>query len=170
MSYKGVSVVQIVATDLNCAIGKNGQLPWHIPEDLKHFKETTTDGIVVMGRKTYDSIGRPLPNRSNWVVSKTGLNIPGVKVCRNISEVLGKAADEALSKGKDHIYIVGGGEVYKDTLFCTDRILLTQVMCRIAGDTFYFDPALMFRTTSIGDWEKSVSGPDFRLIQYSRIR
>lgn len=170
MSYRGIEVVQIVATDLDCCIGKNNALPWHIPEDLKHFKKITEGGIVVMGRKTYQSIGKPLPDRSNWVLSNYFLDIPGIQVAHSITEILSKATEEALEKGKNCIFVIGGGQVYRDTLFCTDTIFMTQIQVRVAGDTYYFDPSMRFKTTSIGDQQTSENGSRYRHLIYRKLQ
>ncbi|MDD2766571.1 MAG: dihydrofolate reductase [Candidatus Moranbacteria bacterium] len=126
----------IVAVDEKRAIGKDNQLLWHIPEDLKHFKELTTSHTVVMGENTYHSIGRPLPNRTNIILSLTPEFAPeGCFVVRSI--------DEALSVAKEHeseeIFIIGGASIYKQFLPIVDRLYVTEVVGVHDADTFFPD-------------------------------
>lgn len=118
----------VVAVSQNGVIGKNGKLPWHIPEDLKFFKELTTGKNIVMGRKTYESIGRPLPNRNNYVMSSR--NIDGVKVIRRV--------DEALQLGD--IYVIGGSQIYKAFIPYCDIMYVTRVMREYNGDSYFMIP------------------------------
>lgn len=125
-----VSVVVAIAE--NNAIGKDNQLLWHLPADLKHFKEITTGHTIIMGRKTYDSIGKPLPNRRNIVITRTqGLQIPGTEVKGNIEDAL------ALCKGEEEVFIIGGAELYRSTMNIIDRIYLTRVHEHYAADAFF---------------------------------
>lgn len=125
-----VSVVVAIAE--NNAIGKDNQLLWHLPADLKHFKQITTGHTIIMGRKTYDSIGRPLPNRRNIVMTRTsGLQIPGVEVTANMEEALALCADE------EEVFIIGGAEIYKSTMDITNRIYLTRVHQSYEADAFF---------------------------------
>lgn len=124
----------IVAIDEKRAIGKDNQLLWHIPEDLKHFKELTTGHTVVMGENTYRSIGRPLPNRTNIILSMTPDFSPeGCFVVRSI--------DEALNVAKEHeseeIFIIGGASIYKQFLPIVDRLYVTEVTGIHEADTFF---------------------------------
>jgi dihydrofolate reductase len=127
-----ISIVAAVAK--NGVIGKKGALPWHIPEDLKHFKEITTGKTVLMGRNTYDSIiakiGKPLPNRTNVVVSRrTDLNHgQGVLLFRTLDSAL-----ESLKDTKELI-IMGGGEIYKQTIDKADKLYITEVHKEVEGD------------------------------------
>lgn len=114
-------ITHIVAHDLNRAIGGNNQLLWHIPEDLKRFKELTTGNTVIMGGKTFQSIGKSLPNRQNLVVSRKYLSI-----------------NDAISLARNDIFIIGGGEIYEQTIDLADRIELTLVKREVENaDTFY---------------------------------
>nr|WP_121273499.1 dihydrofolate reductase [Pedobacter schmidteae] len=122
----------VVAIAENNAIGKDNQLLWHLPADLKHFKQITTGHTIIMGRKTYDSIGRPLPNRRNIVISRTaGLQIPGVEVTGSIADALALCAEET------EVFIIGGAEIYKSSMALTDRIYLTRVHQSYAADAFF---------------------------------
>jgi dihydrofolate reductase len=127
----------IVAIDQENGIGKDNQLLWHLPNDLKFFKKTTSGNTIIMGRKTYDSIGRPLPNRRNIVISRNqDLKIEGIEVFENINSAL-----EACQT-KSEVFIIGGGEIYKQALPLTSKIYLTKVDANCAADTFF--PALNY--------------------------
>ncbi|SMC58892.1 dihydrofolate reductase [Pedobacter nyackensis] len=136
-------VSAVVAIAENNAIGKDNQLLWHLPADLKHFKQITSGHTIIMGRKTYDSIGKPLPNRRNIVITRTaGLLIPGVEVTGNIEDALALCANE------DEVFIIGGAEIYKTTLAVTDRIYLTRVHENYEADAFF--PEIDFN-----EWEET---------------
>ena len=120
MSYSNVEVAQIVAMSQNRAIGKDNQLPWHISEDLKHFKKHTNGGIVIMGRKTFESMGaKPLPNRTNFVIT-TNLDYQvdddAVIVMHNLDEALTQASSLAHGKGLQTIWVIGGEKVFQQAL------------------------------------------------------
>lgn len=121
----------IVATAENNAIGKNNQLLWHMPNDLKHFKEITSGRTIIMGRKTFDSVGKPLPKRRNIVVTRQDIEIRGCEVVRSINEGLD------LCKGEDEVFIGGGAEIYRQAMDKTDRIYLTIVHHQFDADTFF---------------------------------
>ena len=131
-------ISHIVAASENGAIGKNGQLPWNIPEDLKWFKDHTKNKIVIMGRKTYESIGRPLPNRLNIVVTRQeNFNVPpNVKVFHTIPDAL-EFANSELTNWDSEVFIIGGGQIYEESLHLVDKIYLTRVHKSIDGDAFY---------------------------------
>ena len=121
----------IVAIGENNAIGKNNQLLWHLPADLKHFKQTTSGHSVIMGRKTFDSVGKPLPNRRNIVVTRQDIKIEGCEVVKSIEEAI------ALCEGEEEIFIVGGAEIYKLAMDKTNKIYLTIVHKMFDADTFF---------------------------------
>lgn len=122
----------IVAVAKNNAIGKNNNLLWHIKEDLVYFKKTTIGATVVMGRKTFESIGKPLPGRRNVVVSKTMNEIEGIEVFRSIDQALGSCSSN------EEVFIIGGGEIYKQSISLVQRIFLTIVDVNIPdADTFF---------------------------------
>ncbi|MCC8425522.1 dihydrofolate reductase [Mucilaginibacter sp. UR6-11] len=126
-----MTVSIVVAIAENNAIGKNNKLLWHLPKDLKHFKEITTGGTVIMGRKTYDSVGRPLPNRRNIVITRQQIEIAGCEVVNSIGAALALCADEL------EVFIVGGAEIYKQAMHLTDRIYLTIVHENFEADTYF---------------------------------
>lgn len=122
----------VVAISSNHAIGKNNQLLWHLPADLKHFKSITTGNTIIMGRKTYDSIGKPLPNRRNIIITRQhDLEIPGVEVVNSIDEAI------SLCENENEVFIIGGAEIYKSALQLTDRIYLTTVHHTFDADAFF---------------------------------
>ncbi len=122
----------VVAISTNHAIGKNNQLLWHLPADLKHFKEITTGHPIIMGRKTYDSIGRPLPNRRNIVITRNkDLQIAGVEMVSSVEEAI------SLCKQENEVFIIGGAEIYKHALPLTNRIYLTTVHQHYEADAFF---------------------------------
>lgn len=122
----------IVAMSRNRVIGKDKKLLWHIPEDLKNFKKLTTGNTVIMGRKTFESIGKPLPNRQNIVISRSMKPKAGVDICPTMEKALAKAE----SYGKE-VFVIGGGEIYKQTLPFAHRIYVSYVKETYEGDTFF---------------------------------
>ena len=123
----------IVAMAANRAIGLDNKMPWHLSADLKKFKAITMGSPIVMGRKTYESIGRPLPGRSNIIISRNlDYQQAGCLVFNDI-----KAAIEASSKDAEEIFIIGGAELYKATLPHADNLYLTLINQDFNGDTFF---------------------------------
>lgn len=124
-------VTDVVAIAENHAIGKNNQLLWHLPNDLKHFKTITSGHTVIMGRKTFDSVGKPLPKRRNIIVTRQDLAIDGCEVVNSVEAAL------ALCKNEDEVFIVGGAEIYKQSLHLVNRIYLTIVHQSFDADSFF---------------------------------
>ncbi|MBX7183075.1 MAG: dihydrofolate reductase [Bacteroidia bacterium] len=122
----------VVATSINGAIGKDNQLLWHLPADLKRFKELTTGHPIIMGRKTFESIGRPLPNRSNIVISRNkDQKFEGVFMATSLSEAIQLCPPQSEPK------IIGGGEIYAQSIGIASKIYLTKVHVEITGDTYF---------------------------------
>jgi dihydrofolate reductase len=121
----------IVAISENNAIGKNNQLLWHLPADLKHFRVKTSGRTIIMGRKTFDSVGKPLPNRRNIVVTRQDIKIEGAEVVKSIDDGI------ALCQGEDEVFIGGGAEIYRQAMDKTDKIYLTIVHETFEADTFF---------------------------------
>ncbi len=120
----------IAAMSLNRVIGCGNKIPWHIPEDFKWVKENTLGHVIVMGRKTFESIGRPLPNRENIVLSQQTLKIPGVTIIHSFNELEGIESEK-------EIWILGGAEIYRQTLpHCSD-LYLSVIKREVEGDTFF---------------------------------
>ncbi len=128
----------IAAVADNGCIGINNQLPWYLPEDLKYFRRLTTGGIVIMGRKTYDSIGKPLPNRTNIVISRNpGYHADGVRSACSLEEALTLAEHIAEINGNPEIFVIGGAQIYQLALPRATRLYLTEVGKTVAGDAFF---------------------------------
>ena len=137
-------ISQIVAMGRNHVIGREGGLPWHLSGDLKFFKATTMGKPIVMGRKTYESIGRPLPGRPNIVITRQdGYQPEGVTVCATLDDAVAAAQVEAENLGVDEIMIVGGAQIYAASLDRSDRLYITEVALSPDGDAFFpeFDRA-----------------------------
>jgi dihydrofolate reductase len=123
-------MIAIAARALNRAIGYEGRIPWHISEDLRFFKRTTLGHIVVMGRKTYESIGKPLPGRENIVLSRRTFDAPGVRHITSTDEI-----PTPLDGRK--VFVIGGAEIYKTLLPACSELLLTVVKLTPEADTFF---------------------------------
>lgn len=122
----------IVAVGENNEIGKGGKMPWHLPADLKHFKALTLGRPVIMGRRTFAAIGKPLPGRRNIVVSRDpAFRAPGCETARSFADAL------VLAAGAKEIMLIGGGELYREALPRAQRVYLTRVHARFDADTFF---------------------------------
>jgi dihydrofolate reductase len=123
----------IVAVARNGVIGKDGALPWHVSEDLKHFKKTTTGHVIIMGRNTHDSIGRALPGRRNIVVTRTtGALFPGCETANSVEEAI------ALARTTDDCpFIIGGASLYEEALPFATELHLTTIDEDVEGDTYF---------------------------------
>lgn len=122
----------IAAMDKNRIIGNDNRLPWHLPADLKHFKAITLNKPIIMGRKTFDSIGKPLPQRRNMVISRQKkLNLPGCEVFSSLSDAI-KAVDT-----NEEVMIIGGESIFRESLSLADRLYLTIIDHEFEGDTVF---------------------------------
>ena len=143
----------VIAQAANRVIGRDNRMPWHLPADLAHFKRITMGHPVIMGRKTWESIGRALPGRLNIVISRTpSFNAPGATVVHSLDEAFLAAADA------DEGFVIGGGQIYAEALPTADRIYLTEVSAEVEGDTTF--PAL-----DRSQWHETIMGeraPDER--------
>jgi dihydrofolate reductase len=141
MSQPKISLV--VALARNGCIGAQNRLPWNIPEDLKRFREITTGHPIVMGRKTYESIGRPLPKRTNIVITRDpGLKIESCVVVGSLDEAIAVASGQEVP-GHEEIMVIGGGEIFRQAIHRADRLYLTLIDQEVPGDAFFpeFDRA-----------------------------
>ena len=128
----------IVAVAENGVIGRNNELPWYMPNVLKYFKQTTMGKPVIMGRKTYESIGKPLPGRTNIVITRQADYQPeGVKVVSSVEAARELAESVCLIDGQEEAMIMGGAEIYTLALPHTDRLYLTEVHADVEGDAFF---------------------------------
>lgn len=124
----------ILAASTNNAIGKNNQLLWHLPNDLKFFKNTTWGMPVIMGRKTFESVNKPLPGRFNIVITRQpGWNADGVIVASSLQDAISKARETNCKE----LFVIGGGEIYGQAYAMADKIYLTRVHTAADGDTFF---------------------------------
>ena len=138
MSWNGIEIVHVVAMDNKHCIGVDNQLPGPLPADLQHFKQITQGGVIVMGRKTFDSLGRLLPNRSHWVLTRqTDWQHDGVHVAQTLNDLLNGAAADAVARGQSSLYIIGGGELFTLTLPLADRLEITHVALDVHGHAHY---------------------------------
>ena len=125
-------LILIAAQSKNRVIGKENKLLWSLPADMKHFRDTTKGSVVIMGRKTYESIGRPLPNRINIVISSNkNLLIDGCIVVDSIKKAIRKAGSNS------DVFIIGGGEIYKQCMPLADKIILTEIDKEFEGDAYF---------------------------------
>ncbi|MDR3618854.1 MAG: dihydrofolate reductase [Paludisphaera borealis] len=161
----------VVAMSRDRVIGRRGELPWRLPRDLKHFRELTWGKPIVMGRKTHESLGRPLPGRTNIILThRPGFAAPGCVVVGSIDEAL----DQARATDADEVMIVGGGEVYRDVLPLCSKVHLTLVEGDFEGDTFFPVDLLGsadWRTVREERWEADERNPyDARYLVLTRAR
>ncbi len=148
--------IAIAAMSLNRVIGAGNQIPWHLPEDFQWFKQTTTGHVLVMGRKTFESIGRPLPNRETMVLSRSGFRHPGVTTIRSLEDLPRLVGDR-------QVFICGGAQIYEQTLPQCAELLLTLVQREVAGDTFFPQFENRFELT-----EEIRTLPEFKILRYQR--
>jgi dihydrofolate reductase len=139
-------------------IGKGNELPWNIPDELKHFRKTTQASTVIMGLKTFQSIGRPLPNRHNIVLATAQMEMPGVSVCLSIDQAL-----EVARGVEKPIFIIGGAYTYAQFLPLADRMILSYIRKEYDGDVYF--PAFAQK-----DWQVvgRVDYPEFEVVEYVR--
>jgi dihydrofolate reductase len=131
-------LILVAAVGENGVIGRDGRLPWHIRSDLKYFRGVTMNRPVVMGRKTWPSVGKPLPGRTNIVVTRRkDFALPGVIVAPGLAEALDAARGDALRRGVDEIAVIGGTEIFAQLLPQADRLALTLVHASPDGDAFF---------------------------------
>lgn len=140
----------ILAAAQNGTIGRNNALPWYLPDDLKYFRAITMGKPVMMGRKTWESIGKPLPGRTNIVVTRDKAYVAqGAVVVASVDEAVEVAKSQALIDGVDELMLIGGAELYKLAESSADRIYLTEVLADVEGDAH-------FHLASASDWRRTV--------------
>ena len=154
----------IVAVAANGVIGDNNSLLWHISEDLRNFKRITSGHPVIMGRKTFESLGRPLPNRTNVVVSRTATAIDGCRVAASLDEAI------AMFSADEEAFIIGGAQIYAQALDAADKIYITRVGRDYEGDTSFPEwDATRWRLTSRGEFPRGEKYPyPFAFEEYVR--
>ena len=131
-------ISHVVAMSNNNVIGVNNKLPWQLKDDLEHFKKYTTGKIIIMGRKTFESIGRPLPNRQNFVISSILREVDGISIFQNLENAIiaAKKYNKDLDSAQE-IAIIGGGYLFRDSINYFNKLVLTRVDCEIDGDVYY---------------------------------
>jgi dihydrofolate reductase len=166
-------IAMIWAMAQNSVIGRDNKLPWHLPNDLKYFKRLTSGKTVIMGRKTYESIGRPLPNRINIVVTRsTDFHAEGIKVVHSLPAAVALAEAETLISGAEEVIVMGGAEIYRQCLSLADRLYVTLVHADVDGDAHFPEwDRLAYR--EIGREDFSADGPnpyDYSFVVFDKIR
>ena len=152
-----MTITVLAAMGANLVIGREGNMPWHLPQDLAHFKATTMGHVMVMGRKTYESIGRSLPGRRTIVIThQQGWHAPSVEVAHSLPEALALA-------GPADVFVVGGSDVYRQAIPFADQMLLTEIDQSPEGDAFF--PAF-----SAENWRESAreAHDSFAFVTYER--
>ncbi|MEX2367502.1 MAG: dihydrofolate reductase [Pseudohongiellaceae bacterium] len=145
----------IVAMSENRVIGRNNKLPWYLPEDLKYFKRVTMGKPIIMGRKTYESIGRPLPGRTNIVITRNrDYQADGIRVVHDLNSALELSENIGIVDGNEEVMIIGGADIFELTLPMARRLYLTQVHAEIEGDTW-------FPKVNLNDWQE-IGREDFK--------
>ena len=144
----------IAAMSLNRVIGNGNQIPWHLPEDFKWFKAVTSGNVIVMGRKTFESIGKPLPNRETIVLSRSAFSFPGVTTIRSLDGLSPLVADR-------QVFICGGAQIYEQTLPLCSELFLTVVKREVAGDALFPKFEDQFELV-----EEIHDTPEFKILRY----
>lgn len=153
----------IVAIAKNRAIGKDNKLLWHIPNDLRRFKEITTGHTVIMGRKTYESIGRPLPDRINIIITRNNdYKADGCVTCKSLEE----AIEFAKENQENEVFIIGGGEIYSQAINLADKLYLTLVEGNFEADTYFPDYSDFKKI--IFEKEQKSEGYKYRFLELGR--
>ena len=166
-----IRLSMMVAKASNRVIGRNNKLPWYLPNDLKYFKQVTFGKPVIMGRKTWDSLGKPLPGRTNIVITRqTDFQAEGAKVVATLDEAVTLAENVAFIEGQDEAVVMGGAEIYALALPKTDRLYLTEVHAEVDGDTWFpeYDTS---EWKEIGREDFPAEGPnpyDYSFVVYER--
>lgn len=157
-----ISIISALAT--NRTIGINNTLPWRLPEDLKYFKALTLGHHILMGRKTYESIGKPLPGRTTVIITRGNYPAPdGVKIAHSLQEAMDVCGTDK------EIFFVGGAELYAQALPLADRLYLTEIQAEVAGDAWFpeFDRA-QWQERSRDRRHDEASGLDYHFVVYAR--
>ncbi len=173
IANSGVLVSQIVARSaVTGAIGKDNQLLWHVPADLKHFKNTTMAKPIIMGRKTYESVGFPLPGRTNIVITRdTSLQIEGVRLVNSCEEALELGLEVCAQQNIKELMIAGGAEIYSQTLTYSGRVYLSDIAIDIDGDAYYQTlPVKEWQQISSVNYEGEAVAPGFSLVVFERLQ
>lgn len=158
-----ISIIAAMAS--NRVIGINNTLPWHIPADLKHFKKLTMGHTMIMGRKTFESIGKPLPGRETLIISRQpDYAIPGCQTCQSLEQAL------SICAGKSDIFIVGGADIYQQMLPQADRLFITEVQQDFDGDVRFpeIDPDQWREVQRIEQQQQTPQALNYHFVTYQR--
>ncbi len=155
----------VVAMDANRGIGVDNQLPWHLPEDLAHFKRVTLGHPIIMGRKTFESIGRPLPGRRNIVVTRnTDWDHDGVDVVHSLEDAVTLVGDDSAS-------IIGGAQIFAEAMHVADRLVVTHIDKAYRCDTFFPEiDSAQWAAVSNEPLHSPTAGVDYAIVTYDRVR
>lgn len=167
------ALVLVAAIGENNVIGRDNQLPWRLPSDLKHFRSVTLNRPVIMGRKTYESIGKALPDRTNIVVTRDlGLIAPGCTLANSIDTALAAARDDAKKRGVHEIMVIGGSDIFSETMKRADRLEITHVHASPEGDVVFpaIDPTVWRETSRAEHRRGEKDSADFATATYERLR
>ena len=166
-----IRLAMMAAKASNNVIGRDNKLPWYLPNDLKYFKQVTFGKPVIMGRKTWDSLGKPLPGRTNIVITRQpDFQAEGAKVVATLDEAVTMAENVAFIEGQDEAVVMGGAEIYALALPKADRLYLTEVHAEVEGDTWFpeYDTS---EWKEIGREDFPAEGPnpyDYSFVVYER--
>ena len=165
-------ISHLVAVSNDLVIGVDNDLPWNLKDDLAHFKKYTLNKIIIMGRKTFESIGRPLPNRINYVISRTIKEINGVHVFDNLDDAMLAAERHNNEIGIDNeIVIIGGGYLFKETLPVMNKLVITKVDCNVLGDIYYPTVEMKnWKLVNSESYKKNADNDfDFKIEEYEKL-
>jgi dihydrofolate reductase len=166
-------VVLVAAVAENGVIGRDGALPWRLKSDMQHFRRLTVGRPVVMGRKTYESIGKPLKDRTNIVISRDpAYSAEGIAVAHNLDAAMQMARDDARRRGADSVAVIGGAGVFSDCLAVADRLEITLVHASPRGDTFFppIDEKIWRETARMRQEAAPGDDADVTFITYERLQ
>jgi len=158
-----MEIILIAAVDKNLAIGKDGKIPWEIKEDLKFFRENTEDSAIIMGRATFDSIGRPLPKRKNIVMTRTFMGREGVIEVNSSKDALEQAKSYS-----EKINIIGGEYIYKEFLPLATKLLITEIDIEVISPDAFFPEWDINQWKEISRKQSSENGLNFSFVEYQR--
>ena len=165
-------ISHLVAVSNELVIGVDNNLPWNLKDDLAHFKKYTLNKVIIMGRKTYESIGRPLPNRVNYVISRTIEAIDGAHVFGNIEEAILSAEKYNNDMNiENEIVIIGGGFIFEETLPILNKLVITKVDCDVVGDVFYPKIDMQkWKLINSENYSKNTDNDyDFKIEEYEKL-
>ena len=169
----GTKISIIAAVAQNGTIGLNGRMPWHISADLKYFKEITIGAPIIMGRKTYDSIGAALPGRANIVITRNSdYSLIDADVVNDLDSAFRRALALAEINGDPEIFVIGGSEIYLHTIERADRLYLTEVEADYLGDAFFpnLEDEIWEETSRTSHLPENNGAPKFSFVIYDRVR